>query len=137
MITAVLDTNVIVSALRSSQGASFQVLRKLGLGEFRAPVSNALIYEYESVIKRIPEYSNDQLDDFIRQLARVLTEVQISFRWRPFSQDPGDDLVIECALAGGAEYIVTHNRADFLEADQLGLYARPPGQFLRILSGET
>jgi len=63
----------------------------------------------------------------------VADEAYIYFEWRPFLPDPGDDLVLECALAAGATHIITHNRADFRGVAALGISIVTPGQFLTIL----
>jgi predicted nucleic acid-binding protein len=51
--------------------------------------------------------------------------------WRPFLRDPDDDMVLECAVASGANTIVTHNIKDFARTPSLGVTALTPGQFLQ------
>lgn len=57
-------------------------------------------------------------------------------RVRPFSRDPDDDMVLECAVASGANTVVTHNLKDFARARSLGVQAKTPGQFLKNLKGK-
>ena len=52
MYEIVLDTNVLVAALRSKRGASYQILRLIGTGVFRPNISVALALEYEEILKR-------------------------------------------------------------------------------------
>ena len=47
-----MDTNVLVSAFRSRHGASFEIFRRLRLGDWTAVVSNHLLFEYEEILKR-------------------------------------------------------------------------------------
>lgn len=134
---AVLDTNILVSGLRSSLGASNEVLTRLAKGEFRVGVSTALVLEYEDVLMRpgvlSASYGPAQIASFLDSFCAVATEAYIYFRWRPFLPDPKDDMIFECALACGASHIVTHNIGDFREAGAFGISAMTPSQFLRIL----
>ncbi|HEY1050446.1 MAG TPA: PIN domain-containing protein [Prosthecobacter sp.] len=133
---AVLDTNVLVSGLRSALGASNAVLRRLALGDYRIAVSTALCLEYEDVLNRpglLPTYTPFQITSFLDSICAVADEAYIYYRWRPFLPDPKDDLVFECALAAGATHIITHNGKDFRGADILGISAVTPDQFLSML----
>ena len=59
-MNAVLDTSVHVSGLRSSQGASYQIIQAIRRGELKISVSVALVLEYESVLMRpglLPDYT--------------------------------------------------------------------------------
>ncbi len=132
----VLDTNVLVSGLRSALGASNAVVRRLAQGDFRIAVSTALCLEYEEVLNRpglLGSYSSHQITAFLDSICAVAEESYIYFKWRPFLPDPKDDLVLECALAAGATHIVTHNGKDFRGAEALGISIVTPGQLLSIL----
>ena len=132
----VLDTNVLVSGLRSALGASNAVLRRLTAGDYRIAVSTALCLEYDDVLNRpgmLPTYTPHQIDTFLNSVCAVAEEAFIYFRWRPFLPDPKDDLVLECALASGATHIVTHNVADFRGVDILAISVVTPTQFLAML----
>ena len=105
----ILDTNVIVAALRSRHGASNEIIRRLALGEYNAAASTALILEYDDVLSRPemePGYNLSEIGEFPDSLCAVLNEAYIYFRWRPFLPDPKDDLIFECALASGASHII-------------------------------
>lgn len=132
----VLDTNVLVSALRSAFGASNALLRRLALAEYRIAISTALCLEYDDVLNRpglLTSYAPQQITAFLNSVCAVAEEAYIYFRWRPFLQDPKDDLVVECALASGASHIVTHNARDFKGVEKLGISVMTPSQFLSIL----
>jgi putative PIN family toxin of toxin-antitoxin system len=135
----VLDTNVVISGLRSRLGASFRVLDLLGDPRFRAHLSVPLLFEYEAVAKRsearVP-FSAAEIDDFLDSVCEVTRHQEIFFLWRPYLRDAGDDLVLEVAIAGGCNYIVTHNLRDFAGAEKFGVTAVTPQQFLRLM-GES
>jgi predicted nucleic acid-binding protein len=82
---AVIDTNVLVSALRSAFGASNAVLRRLAMGDYGIAVSTALCLEYDDVLKRpgmAPGYSPQQIDVLLNSVCSVAEEAFIYFRWR-------------------------------------------------------
>lgn len=136
MILAVLDTNVIVAALRSDKGASHELLRQAELGSFQPVLSVALVAEYEDVLFR-PEtgvpLSRERIDAILDWLCETSLKHSISFLWRPFLPDPADDMVFELAFGSGARYIVTFNLADFRPATRFGIEPILPKDFLMIL----
>ena len=110
---AVMDTSVLIAALRSRRGASFELLRHVGDGRWRLHLSTALLLEYEQVARRQAQelwLHPDRVEAVLDYLAASGQEHAISFRWRPFLDDPDDDFILELAVAAGAGYIVTHNR---------------------------
>lgn len=134
-----LDTSVLVAAVRSRRGASFDLIARLGDGAFEVAVSVSLVLEYESALLRhLPASPLDEND--VRVLIDYICEVairqEIFFLWRPYLRDPGDDLVLELAAAAGCDAIVTHNVRDFRGAEKLGVRILTPGQFLQELRGK-
>jgi putative PIN family toxin of toxin-antitoxin system len=136
-MNVVLDTSVLVSGLCSALGASYRILQLIDQGKLKPLVSVALFIEYEAVLKR-PEqrlahgFSEDDIDEFLGDFARKLIPVEVHFRWRPSLSDPADDFVLEAALNGNAECLVTHNVRDFEKsAVRFGLTILTPGQLLK------
>jgi putative PIN family toxin of toxin-antitoxin system len=138
MYSIVLDTNVIVAALGSRQGASFAVLRLIGF-DWEPLISVPLILEYEAVAKReaqrlnVPEIT---VDAIIRAFCFFGREVEIYFRLRPLLPDPGDEFLVDLAVAGAADFIVTHNVRHFPHLDRFGIRVKTPGEFLRTMKEE-
>ena len=137
LVRVVIDTNVLVSALRSRRGASFQLVKKLGSTQFQPVISPPLCLEYEDVFRRpglLPGFTEEDIGDFLDYFLSECVECRIYFLWRPHLPDPKDDLVLELALAGNAPFIITHNIRDFQGVDALGIRAVTPDDFLRILT---
>ena len=129
----VIDTNVIFSALRSQRGASYKLVSLLPIGRFLVSISVPLIIEYEDVPKRgkLPSsISEKDIDDFIDFLCHVGNPQDIFFLWRPFLPDPSDDLVLEAAVAGGCDAIITYNKRHFKNVERFGLRILDPREFL-------
>ncbi len=128
-----IDTNVLVSALRSRRGASYKLVSLLPSDRFTIVISVPLIFEYEGVLRRgnLPsEISEEDISDFIDFLCYVGYQQDIFFLWRPFLPDPSDDLVLEVAVAAGCEAIITYNKRHFRNIEKFGLRALDPKEFL-------
>lgn len=114
----VLDTNILVAALRSPAGGSAALLRRIRAGEFRMLLSVPLFLEYEAVALR-PEHlraariSAADVGNVLNVLALFAEPVVIHYLWCPRLRDPADEMVLEVAVNGRADAIVTFNRADF------------------------
>jgi putative PIN family toxin of toxin-antitoxin system len=132
----VIDTNVIIAALRSNSGASFRILTLVGTGKFDIAISVPLILEYEDVAKRFARsfgLLHRDIEDILDFLCQVGEQRKIHFLWRPFLKDSKDDMVLELAVESSCDYVVTFNLKDFIRADQFGIKIIQPGAFLRII----
>ncbi len=132
----VIDTCVFISALRSRRGASFRLLSLVGSGKFEIELSTPVGLEYEAVGRRIlsatalSESDFEAILDFVCQSAN---HRDIFYSWRPSLADPGDDMVLELAVAAGGATIITYNQADFRGAEKFGVRILRPQEFLTEL----
>jgi putative PIN family toxin of toxin-antitoxin system len=114
----VLDTDVMVAALRSGGGASRQLLLAALNQQFELLISVPLMLEYEAVLTRAEHLAacglnRAEVGCVLDDLASVARPVRLAFRWRPMLSDPDDDMVLETAINGSASAIVTFNQRDF------------------------
>lgn len=133
---AVLDTCVLVSALRSKTGASYELLQAVTYRELNIALSVSLAVEYEAVTLRpgvVPELTPTDIQMVIDVLCYLAHQQKIFFTWRPFLTDPDDDLVLELAAAAGCQYIITHNIKDFKGTESLGISVITPAQALNLI----
>ena len=129
----VMDTNVLVAALKSSCGASFRLLSLVEHGIFTLHVSTPLVLEYEAVLKRgITSLSAEEIDDVVDFLCSRAVLNKIFYLWRPMLKDPDDDFVLELAVKTNAA-IVTWNVNDFKLAAQFGIAVLTPREILASL----
>ena len=119
----VLDTDVVGPAMRSRAGASWQLVDRALIREFTLLLSVPLVLEYEAVLnreehRRVHRLPIPEINAMIDALVSVAEPVRISFLWRPFLSDPSDDMVLETAINGTADLLVTFNQADFAVAQK-------------------
>lgn len=123
----VLDTNVLVAGTRSRRGASYKLLALVGTGRFNISISVALVLEYEDALARhSPWLSPTGLADLLDFICKVARRQTVFYLWRPTLRDPKDDHVLEVAVAGACDGIVTFNRKDFAGAERFGLRILSP-----------
>lgn len=138
----VLDTATLVAAIRSDAGASRRLLVAALENRFRLLASVPLMIEYQAVMTR-PEHldasglSWNDVNALLDTIASTAVPVRLAFLWRPTLRDPDDDMVLEAAVNGGADAIVTFNLRDFAGAvTQFGINVLSPREALRKLEYE-
>jgi predicted nucleic acid-binding protein len=125
----VLDTSVLVAALRSRTGASNLILRRVAQGDLRPVVTTPLWLEYEAVLTR-PEHqlvhglTPAEIRRFLGAFASASEAVEVHFRWRP--------MLLEAAVNGRSPLLITHNPRDFRRVDvNFGVRVITPGAFVK------
>ncbi len=136
----VMDTDVVVAALRNPTGASAALLRQVRQGQLRLAANVSLFTEYEAVCLR-PEHAQAagltarDVGHFLNALASLVQPVAIHFMWRPQLHDPGDELVLEAAANARADVLLGFNLKHFSAAmPRFGIRLSQPGPFFRSLS---
>ena len=136
----VIDTNVIVAALRSAKGASAALMLHVAQKRVKPLLTVALVLEIESVLCR-PEHlaasglTPELVQGFVDELCALAEPVQIHFAWRPMLHDAADEMVLEAAVNGQADALVTFNLKDFLPAASgLGVEVIAPATALRVFN---
>jgi predicted nucleic acid-binding protein len=130
----VVDTNVLVAGLRSARGASYRLLTLIDSGKFGVNISVPLVLEYEDAAKRAIDgtgLSVEDVDSVLDYFCRVARHHAVFYLWRPFLQDSKDDMILELAVVANCDFVVTYNKRDFQGAEQFGVRAVTPREFLR------
>ena len=132
----VIDTNVIVSALKSKQGTSYALFLLTGKGKFEFNISVPLVLEYEKVLFdpqiKIP-FSKKEIDKILNYICASSKHHKIYYLWRPLLKDEKDDMVLELAVSSNSDYIITFNKKDFVGAEKFGIRILSPKEFLEVI----
>ena len=131
----VLDTNVILAAMRSQTGASHRLLLTIGHPRWQSVITPALMYEYEDVARRpgiAPGLSPQEITNILNLIYQESHLQLVWFSWRPLSPDPGDDAILEAAIAGGCDYVVSFNERHLCAAREFGIEILKPADLLKL-----
>jgi putative PIN family toxin of toxin-antitoxin system len=134
----VIDTNVIISALRSKRGASYKLMYQITRKDFEVSVSVPLVAEYEKVAVEQVEYLQFTVEEVVKYIdfiCSIAKKRKIYYLWRPYLRDPKDDMVLELAVASGCKYLITFNKKDFRGIEKFGILALTPKEFLDLIGG--
>lgn len=118
----VIDTNIFVSAIMNAEGAPRQVIRLCLQEEITPLIANALFSEYEDVCRRDDLFARSLLSpeertELLHAFFSCCQWIPIYFLWRPNLRDEADNHIVELAIGGGAEVIITANKRDFVQAE--------------------
>ena len=135
----VLDTNILVSALRSRHGPSFALVQAVRDGHATICCSPALFLEYEDVLMRPKQLeafglNAADIEVVLADLASYVWPVTTHYQWRPQLRDPSDEMVLEAAVNAPGAVIVTYNARDFSPASSFGVKVLNPEQTFRYFS---
>ena len=142
MKRVVLDTSVLVAGLRTRSGAGNAVLRLVASRKLKLVATPPLFLEYEDVLKRAEHrlahgLTVQEIDEFLAELAALIEPVDVHFLWRPQTRDPSDEMVLEAAVNGRADAVITYNVADFVDAcSHFDIEVVRPGDLLKRIKHE-
>jgi putative PIN family toxin of toxin-antitoxin system len=134
MYRFVIDTDVIIAALRSPRGASAALVGAALDHQIVMLASVPLFFEYEAKCTSPVHWTaagltHEQAQVFVDGLTALIEPVKTHYLWRPTLRDPNDEMVLETAVNGRADAIVTFNLRD---------YGAVPGRFnIEVLTPAT
>ena len=114
------DTNVLVSALALPGGRGEEALRRIVDGEDSLALSKAVLYELLSVLARKFDHDREALARVAVFLSEAAEFVEPTERLAVLADEP-DNRILECALAAGAQLVVTGDRAMLAHGDYRGV----------------
>jgi len=139
-VRVVLDTDAIVAAMRSPSGASAAIIRKARRGKVALLLSVPLAMEHEAVCVR-PEHqlaaglSEQEVRIFVDAVIAIAEPVKIHYLWRPQLRDPSDEMVLETAVNGRANLLITFNVRDYGTAPaRFGIEVMTPREAVERIS---
>ena len=140
-MTIVLDTNVIISALLSASGPPAEIVRRWEAGDVDVITSPPLLNELERVLQypRVKQYlrlSQRDVDRFVERFKKVAVMVEPQVTLDIIEEDPADNRVLECAVAGGASVIISGNDHLLKVKAYKGIVILKPAEFLVLVDWE-
>jgi hypothetical protein len=141
-MNVVLETNVLVSALLSRSGPPAEIVRRWEAGQFEVLLSPVLLQEVERALRypRVADrlsWSEETRQAFLRRLGAVAVLVDPDFQLEILAEDPDDNRVVECALTGGAAFIITGDQHLLGLEEYAGIVILSPAGFLAFLDQEA
>jgi hypothetical protein len=140
-MTLVLDTNVIVSALLSPAGHPAEIINLWEAEKIEVVSSPPLLIELERVLQypRVQKYlkrTQSDVDAFLRQFKKIAITVEPQMTLDIIKEDPADNRVLECAVAGEASYIISGNDHLLKIKEYKGIVILKPAEFLTLVDLE-
>jgi predicted nucleic acid-binding protein len=134
-VRVVLDTNVVIAALRSGAGASSETVKLARWGRITLVGTLPLALEYEEVALRPEHVAASGLTPmeaaaFVKGIVALLDGGPTNWRYRPFLRDMDDEMVLEAAISRRAAAIVTFNKIDFVGAERFGIETLWPAELI-------
>jgi predicted nucleic acid-binding protein len=128
-VKVVLDTAALISAIRSSTGAAAEVVRLAAVGKLTLLMDYKLVCEYRDAALRPQHIAASARTS--EDAEAIATPVLVRIKHRPLSQDENDDMVLDVAINGQADAVVTNNIKDFrAAAERFGIQVLTPRDFL-------
>ena len=132
-LRVVLDTNVYFSAFTHPLGPPFRIWQKAVTGNFILLVSPTILREIAHVLRDVLQWQEAEIVAQLKLVAKVAEIVSPTVPFRVIAEDPTDDRILECAVAGRADLIVSgDNHLRKLKSFRNIVIVRPT-DFLRTL----
>jgi uncharacterized protein len=135
-IIAVFDTNILFSAT-GWRGNPFQCVERARAGEIQVVTCPELIEELAEKLEARLYFSKDQVAEIIADYLGFLRLVQIPKVLDAVPRDPEDNMVLECAIEGQAQYIVSGDNDLLVLKEFRGIKIVRASEFLKVLAGSA
>ncbi|WP_133512997.1 putative toxin-antitoxin system toxin component, PIN family [Candidatus Thiosymbion oneisti] len=139
-----LDTNVLLAALLSRNGASHLIIRLIIEEKLNIALTTAVVLEYDDVLKRTEileklDLTANHIEDVIDLLVLLAEKHSIYYRLRPNLPDENDNLFVECAFTSNSRFLITSNVKDFRKGElkSYPFKAITPGDFYHLWRREN
>ncbi len=132
--TVVFDTNILISALLSTNSSPFRCLALARIGQIESVTCQEILDEFAEKLLVKFRFSEEMAQAAVEEVRGFSRLVKISGTLKVVSSDPDDDMVIECAVAGNATHIVTGDRHLLLMANYQKIMILKATEFIKFLS---
>lgn len=132
-VRAVFDVNILISARLSISGAPFRSLALAKAGTVQSVTCSQLLNEFAEKLVAKFGYSVQEARQCAGEIANVSTQADVPGRLRVIAADPDDDVVLECAVVGKADYVVSgdHHLLDMGRYKNIEIVK--PNEFLALV----
>lgn len=135
----VLDTNVVVSRFLSARGAPAQAFKLWEAHAFDLLVSCPILQEYKKAlsypkVRKLHQLTGQEIDEVIDGFKGFSIFVDPKTKVRAIKADPKDNMFLECAVAGKADFIVSGDKHLLDLKEYQGIQILSPHAFLLALS---
>lgn len=129
---AVLDTNILLAALLNPLGAPAKIRQRWRQQQFDLLISDATLEEYTDVLLHSPTISVGEVTELLTELKAFSQHIQINGTLQA-CKDSDDDIFLETAVVGGADFLVTKNLKHFPHKSYGGVRIVKVSTFLKVV----
>jgi uncharacterized protein len=130
----VFDTNILLSALLSTNGNPFRCLALAKIGQIESVTCQGILDEFAEKLLLKFRFSEEMAQAAIEEVRSLSRTVEISATLKAIPADPDDDMIVECAMVGGATHIVTGDKHLLALATYQGIAIVKAAEFVALLS---
>lgn len=130
----VFDTNILLSALLSTNGNPFRCLALAKIGQVESVTCQEILDEFAEKLLVKFKFSEEMTQAAVQEVRQFSRLVEISGTLKAVPDDPDDDMVIECAVIGNATHIVTGDKHLLSLTNHQDIAILKAAEFVTLLS---
>ncbi len=130
----VFDTNILLSALLSTNGNPFRCLALAKIGQVESVTCQEILDEFSEKLLMKFKFSEEMAQAAVEEVRRFSRLIEISGTLKAVPDDPDDDMVVECAVIGNATHIVTGDKHLLSLTNHQGIVILKAAEFVALLS---